>query len=186
MGSLVGCSESDSEVAGLRAKIEDLEEQLEEIGSEEQQLEPALTPTAIPSTPTAIPPSPTAIPMHADWTADNIYEFMRALAGDWPFNAQDYYSDRIYNDCGGRRFTTESTFRHYQYQGAPDLRVTDVRIYLNKYVAEVEWYYKGGSNRDSTVYFEVVDRSDYRSAKYRRPYSFRLDSYWPSGMEDFC
>ena len=141
--------------------------------------------TSVSPTPTPAP-APTAIPMRADWTANNIYEFMRALAGDWPFNAQDYYSDRIYNDCGGKRFTTESTFRHYQYQGEPDLRVTDVRIYLDKYVAEVEWYYKGGINQESTVYFEVADRSDYRSAKYRRPHSFRLDSYWPSGMGDFC
>ncbi len=142
--------------------------------TEAQQLEPT--------------PTPTAIPMHPEWTANNIYESMMAIKYDWPWNVEDYYTDRIYNDCGGSRMVTESTFRHYKYQGEPRLYVTDVRIYLNDYVAEVEWYFEGGRNRVSTVYFEIAENDmGYRtSTDYRRPHPFRLDSYWPSGMEDFC
>jgi hypothetical protein len=43
MGSVAACSGSDSELAELRAQLEDLEEQLEEKESEEQQV--ATTPT---------------------------------------------------------------------------------------------------------------------------------------------
>jgi len=139
---------------------------------------------------TAAAPAPTTIAMHPEWTTENVTEFVKDISYKWPWYLQDYYSDRIYNDCGGKRFVTESTFRHYKYEFEPDLRVTYVGVYQNKYAAKVEWYFEDGRNRDTTIYFEVADRQyePYRTDNkdIQRPYSFRLDSYWPSGMQDFC
>ena len=145
--------------------------------SEAQQLEPT--------------PTPTAIPMHPEWTPDNVWRFMTSLASKWPFNVDDYYSDRIINNCGGSRFMTETTFRHYKNLFEPRLTVTrDIRVYTYFYEAEVEWYFENGRNRDSTISFVVADPNDvgYRTdyPDHHRPFPFRIDSYWPAGMEDFC
>ena len=114
---------------------------------------------------------------------------MTSLARKWPFSVEDYYSDRIINNCGGSRFHM-ALFRHYQYQFEPDLNIAGGEVDNLSYTVRVEWYFDGGINRDSTIFFEVAEVDDvgYRkySKEHHRPFPFRIDSYWPSGMEDFC
>jgi hypothetical protein len=136
--------------------------------------------TAPPATTKAPRVVTTTIAMHPDWSANNVGDFMSHLLGDWPFDVADFYSDRIIEACGGRRDLSTSLFRQYQNEFERGLNHKTLSAYVHKYEAEVTWYFDRGRNQTSDLRFVLG------KAAGENEWPWRLNTYFPPGLQDFC